>query len=409
MPPRSRSLLLALASAALSCCCLGMWYTHIRTNDIMLEGEAIDFVVSWVNGSTPQQRALYVDSADPVMGVQRWRDWGELRYCLRAIDMYAPWVRRVHLLVNEDSPDTLPEWLDRSNERLSVVSTRTLFRHPETQYPTANSNAVESVMWQIPGLSRRFVYLNNDWFLRRRTHKSTFFIDDMHHWAFVSNVVMVNGAAEPLPTDGPRERAVLHSARLLDLEVGYSPRRGGDLHVPMPADRAIFGAMAERSLPAAFTDTANHKHRNETDVISTFLYPHYAIATGHALADPFGWSTVTSLNIGLSTSRWRNRAFMLLVLSLDPLVICINDDVTDNAAVPDIRRELGIFMETQMADTILIRETHFRNVVQAPSTPSCSIRFARPRRQSPFATRLALHPARESDGPVRTVRVPFRS
>ena len=301
-----------------------------------LESEPVDFVVSWVNGSDAAQRALYTAASQH----RRWRDWDELRYCLRSIEANAPWARRIIIVVNNDATDALPVWLNTSHPRLRVVRTAV--------WPTANSNAVEANLHQIEGLSQRFIYMNNDWFLRGRVGKSLFLRDSDTHWVFPS-VLSINGASEELASDGVRERALKRNARLLDQRFGYNPIRAADLHAPLPIDKTLLRELSEDKLFArAFSSTSKSVHRSEDDVIVPFLYPQYALGRGKAVArEPLLWGTIRAIQFGLRDSLWRNRAYMLLVLLVNPLVMCVNDDVSNEALVPRIASEFSTFLAIQ--------------------------------------------------------------
>ncbi len=75
--------------------------------------EDVDMVFSWVDGSsTDFQRQRAAQMAEYVVGEgddgpARYRHVDELRYALRSVHMYAPWVRRIFIAT--DSP--APAWL----------------------------------------------------------------------------------------------------------------------------------------------------------------------------------------------------------------------------------------------------------------------------------------------------------
>lgn len=133
----------------------------------MEEGtEAVDAVYTWVDGNSPRfardVEQLRAGVAEPGADARRrrFRDNGELRYSLRSLLRFAPWVRRIHLLTNGD----VPPWIDRGSDRVAVVTHAALFDSAD-DLPTFNSNAIELHLHRIPGLSRKFLYLNDDLFL----------------------------------------------------------------------------------------------------------------------------------------------------------------------------------------------------------------------------------------------------
>jgi hypothetical protein len=141
----------------------------------------IDIVIPWVDGSDPAWREAFVLARDTspsavvaTGGTEnsaaiRYRDWGTLRYLLRGIERFAPWVRRVHLV----TWGHLPEWLDTANPRLNIV------RHsdyiPSEYLPTFSSRPIELNVHRIEGLAQRFILFNDDMFLLRPVPEKRFF------------------------------------------------------------------------------------------------------------------------------------------------------------------------------------------------------------------------------------------
>uniref|UniRef100_A0A1A9ZVK5 LNR domain-containing protein n=1 Tax=Glossina pallidipes TaxID=7398 RepID=A0A1A9ZVK5_GLOPL len=121
--------------------------------------EPIDVVYTWVNGTDP----FFINNIvkfDPNYDVTRFDDKNELRYSLRSLEKYAPWIRHVYIITNGQ----IPYWLDLSNERVTVVPHELLTPYPNW-LPTFSSSAIETFIHRIPNLSQRFLYLNDDIFL----------------------------------------------------------------------------------------------------------------------------------------------------------------------------------------------------------------------------------------------------
>ncbi|KCV68485.1 hypothetical protein H696_04778 [Fonticula alba] len=127
----------------------------------------IDVVYTWVNGSDPAHRQSLRETRALLLGAteqeeqkedgNRFTDHEELRFSLRSIERFAPWVRTVRLVTNGQ----VPHWLDTTNPRLRVVTHEEIFRSPE-HLPTFSSPAIEANLHRIPGLSEHFLYLNDD-------------------------------------------------------------------------------------------------------------------------------------------------------------------------------------------------------------------------------------------------------
>ena len=137
--------------------------------------EQIDFVVTWVDMNDPawqEEFARYSGrEKTEANGVSdaRFRDYGFLRYWFRGIEKFAPWVRKIHFVTSGQ----LPEWLDTDNPKLNPVSHKDFI--PAEYLPTFNSVVIERFMHRIPGLSDRFVYFNDDFYIIRPVSPERFF------------------------------------------------------------------------------------------------------------------------------------------------------------------------------------------------------------------------------------------
>lgn len=141
--------------------------------DLQVKNE-IDFVVLWVDGNDPvwkAKKAAYHPTQRADVSEVRYRDWDTFRYWFRAVEKYAPWVNRIHLITD----DQVPEWLDTSNPKLHMVSHKDYI--PADNLPLFNSSAIEIGIVNIPQLADRFVFFNDDLFLNAPVTPEYFFID----------------------------------------------------------------------------------------------------------------------------------------------------------------------------------------------------------------------------------------
>ena len=87
----------------------------------------------------------------------RFEDNEELRYSIRSVLKFAPWVRHIYIVTNGQ----LPYWLDLSHPRVTIVPHHQIFQNL-SHLPTFSSPAIESHIHRIPGLSKKFLYMNDD-------------------------------------------------------------------------------------------------------------------------------------------------------------------------------------------------------------------------------------------------------
>lgn len=142
-----------------------------------IENQPIDFVVTWVDGSDrewQQEKAKYLNAESQKTSKWassdiRFRDWDILKYWFRAIEEYAPWVNKVYFVTCGQKP----EWLNEKAKKLVLVNHSDFI--PKEYLPTFNSNAIELNLFRIKGLSKNFVYFNDDMFLNSPVKPSDFF------------------------------------------------------------------------------------------------------------------------------------------------------------------------------------------------------------------------------------------
>ena len=110
----------------------------------------------------------------------RYRSWGTLKYLLRGVARYMPFIRNVVLVVARASQ--VPVWINKENVRI-VYHDEFI---PKQYLPTFNSCTIESFFWNIPDLADRIIYLNDDLFPVGPMAESDFFTDNIPHIKFKS-------------------------------------------------------------------------------------------------------------------------------------------------------------------------------------------------------------------------------
>lgn len=140
--------------------------------------EKIDLVYLWVNGNDPEWRAKRnnvignTEEGSAVNCEGRYADNNELKYSLRSIELYAPWIHKIFIITDNQ----IPEWLDTSNPKIRIVDHTEIL--PSQSLPCFNSTVIAHFIPRIPELSERFLLANDDTFLGRPVSPDTFFAAD---------------------------------------------------------------------------------------------------------------------------------------------------------------------------------------------------------------------------------------
>lgn len=257
----------------------------------------IDFVITWVDGSDPAWQAEYrryccadgTENTSPI----RYRDWGTLRYWFRAVEKYAPWVRRIHFI----TWGHVPEWLDVTHPRLNIV------RHtdyiPEEYLPTFASRPIELNMHRIEGLADHFVYFNDDMMLGRPVSPERFFRNglpcDMARLSLISHCSISHAVLNMSEAINRRYR--LYDVMRANPGKWFSPRYGivnilktlnlaiwgtipslTDTHMPQPYRREEFTQLWEQEYDL-FDRTCRQRQRSN-DGVSCWMMRYEQLLSG---------------------------------------------------------------------------------------------------------------------------------
>ncbi|WP_068279204.1 stealth family protein [Aldersonia kunmingensis] len=240
----------------------------------------IDMVFSWVDGSDREwQRARAARMQNFVTGEgdaheARFRQVDELRYALRSVHLYAPWIRRIFVATDSAKP----AWLG-DDPRVTFVRSAEFFVDPSV-LPTYNSQAVESQLHHIPGLAEHFLYSNDDMFFGRPVGPQMFFSPG-GITMFIEAMARIGLGSNDEERSG-FENAARVNRRLLLQRFGRITTRHLE-HAPTPLRRSVLGEL-EREFPEEFAATAASTFRASENIsVTNSLYHFYALLAGHAV------------------------------------------------------------------------------------------------------------------------------
>lgn len=247
-------------------------------NDVTFD---IDIVFSWVDGAAVEwqrKRAKRMESyvvGDGDASEARFRQLDELKFALRSVHMFAPWIR--HIYIATDSPR--PDWL-AEHPWVSIIRSEEFFSDPSV-LPTHNSHAVESQLHRIPGLSEHFLYSNDDMFFGRALSPELFFSAG-GVTRFIESKTRI-GLGDANPARSGFDNAARVNRRLLQERFGRTITRQLE-HAATPLRKSVMLEL-EGEFPEEFARTSASPFRSATDIsVTNSLYHYYALITGRAVA-----------------------------------------------------------------------------------------------------------------------------
>jgi hypothetical protein len=287
----------------------------------MSEDSRIDVVYTWVNGDWPGYRDLLQSQARKPQDLNpnRYRDNLDLlRYSLRSLDTHVPWAGRVHLVTARPQ---VPAWLRTDADGLRLV------HHDEfmdaADLPTFNSFAIVSNLHRLPGVSRRFLYVEDDYLFGRTVAEGDFIARDGRIRVYRKLEHLVAASREEHPALSPWEAALAHTNRLLDERYGRARRRIV-AHAPLILDVASWQGMVQR-WPEDFRRTSSSRFRSAGNVAPEQLYGYYMLYEGGGVAVPTLAAYRDSAYVGLDNWLPWQRLALAYLRWARPKFYCLND------------------------------------------------------------------------------------
>ena len=141
--------------------------------------EKIDAVITWVDGSEPNyQRKLkeHLSNNDTIK--RQYLQANEINLCVASIVKYAPFIRKIFIVTDKQSPNLDSVKHIVSKEKIKIVDHEEIFRDNIEFLPTFNIRSIDALLFRIKDLSEKFIYFNDDMFLVKKTNPEDWFVGD---------------------------------------------------------------------------------------------------------------------------------------------------------------------------------------------------------------------------------------
>ncbi len=233
----------------------------------------IDVVFTWVDGNDPEHKKKITpylnpraQASDDIAGPTRYRSEGEIFYSVASILRFAPFVRKIFIVTDNQNPN-LDKFIEKNFPEnkipIEIVDHKVIFEGYEEYLPVFNSRAVETCIYRIPGLSENYIYLNDDFFLVRPIQISDWFVEDK---------IVAYGSWRSLPLD--RLLWLIKPMKNGHKPVGFkdgmimAARKYGKKwkyfhldHLPHPIKKSVLADYFDKN-PQHFLSNISHKFRS---------------------------------------------------------------------------------------------------------------------------------------------------
>ncbi|GAA4968803.1 stealth family protein [Streptomyces hyderabadensis] len=239
----------------------------------------VDAVYTWVDGNDPAWKRRKAQAKGEVYHAEsasdaRFISRDELRYSIRSLHLFAPWIRNIYVVTD----DQVPQWMREDVPGARIATHREIFRNPG-DLPTFNSHSIESQLHHIEGLAEHFLYFNDDMFIGRPVAPHAFFTPSGTARYFPSRNRIPQGPVAE--TDTPVDAACKNNRALLHERFGKVITQPME-HIPYALRRSAM-EEAELEFPEAWARTSASRFRAMTDLSPTSSFAlYYAALTGRA-------------------------------------------------------------------------------------------------------------------------------
>lgn len=320
----------------------------------MHDCDVIDFVMPWVDDSDPS----WIHKKEKYLGENtangndeaRFRDWDILRYWFRAVEQYAPWVRYIFFVTDNQ----MPVWLNDKHPKLKWIKHTDYI--PTEYLPTFSANPIELNFHRIPELAEQFVYFNDDVFLNAPTTPADFFRNGFPCHSAILDTMSPVEAGDAFTHINVNDIAFVnthfdkHEVLKNNIKLWFSPIYGKDVlrniyhaftknfsafrlgHISASMLKSTYKTVWALE-PRLLHDTSSNKFRALSDV-NQYIMSYYDICSGRFVP--------RSLNFGRCYGIERDNEQMYEDIRFGRhKVVCIND----HPNITDFEREKKVLLE----------------------------------------------------------------
>ena len=202
--------------------------------------DIVDIIIPWVNGSDPIWYNRMMKDAKkndyPMRqsySQERYEQHDEIKWALRSIERFAPWVNMIHIVTDNQYPD----YIKHDHPKIHWVNHDTLFYYGFHSY---SSDSILFSLINIPNISRRFIYMDDDFIFLNHISISDFFDESFRTKTYYSSDTMDIKGSMCFLANSPSQ--YFHS-RLLAFQKINSiinlTQEIYDPHLPVPMDMSL--------------------------------------------------------------------------------------------------------------------------------------------------------------------------
>jgi len=267
-------------------------------NNPSLNNDPIDAVITWVDGNDPkhiEKRSKYKDEIDlETTGCAnlegRFVQVNEVKYCIYSIRKFAPWIRNIFLVTDEQCPDWLTDDL-KKELGVTIIDHKVIFRDHLQYLPTFNTRSINKMLWRIPDLAEKFLVFDDDCFLINQVYPEDFFIGEK---------TVLRGIWSPsrLSLGKKIKHTIKHFLKYKGIKfhpwkrychyingaklIGFEDRYFELFHAPFTAKRSVLEEFYTKN-PKILEQNIRYRFRNKFQTTSSVIFTHLTLKNNKAV------------------------------------------------------------------------------------------------------------------------------
>lgn len=299
----------------------------------------IDLVYLWVDGNDEtwmnkknkflaQKTGLNIEATSKA----RTSNNEELKFSLRSAEKYAPWIRKIFIITDEQQP----AWLNLKNKRIEIVDIREIL--PTQALPCYNSVVIEYFLYKIPGLAEHFIYANDDMFFQKDVDPN-FFFEEKNGFPIIrfqrthSNKQFRLLFKKLNINNNIYRQTIDNAALLIEKKYGkyYSDTPHHNIDAYLKSDyKELTENVFNKEIKLVLTN-----HFRTADDIQRIIFQYYALAVNRGEKKYVNRSESTRIRV-------HKPDFMKYITQYNPYLFCLNDS---HRATDDDRARIKPFLE----------------------------------------------------------------
>lgn len=298
----------------------------------------IDLIYLWVDGNdtewlTKKNKFLNKETNLNIEAITKARNANndELKYSLRSVEKNIPWIHKIFIVTDEQTPD----WLNIQNEKVQIIDIREII--PPDALPCYNSVIIEHFFYKIPGLSEHFLYANDDMFFNAQITPDSFFTaqgEPIVRLQFAMLGKWINAIRKKLNIHTNIYRKTIDNSALL-IQKKFGKYYSGTPHHNVDAYlKSDYRKVVEEDFKQEIMSTISNHTRSEND-IQRIIYLYYALAVKRGKLKYVGRKESSRI-------RLHKPDYMRFIVEYNPIFFCLNDS---HHATDEDRKRVKPFLE----------------------------------------------------------------